>query len=95
MTIELPQRVRVVGEVLVEHVDDEAVLLDLDAGAYFGLNTVAAACWQEFALHGSVPQARARLLERFDVEPERLDRHLSELIEQLAERGLIEVESDG
>ncbi len=69
--------------------DDEAVLLDLESGAYFGLNHVGLAILE--ALNEGLDQDAAitRLAQDFDVPPDILERDVGALISELSERKLI------
>jgi hypothetical protein len=69
----------------------EAVILNLKSGVYFGLDPVGARVWsliQEPKTVGAVLEA---LLREYDVEPGRCEADLLALLEQLANRALLEV----
>lgn len=70
-------------------VEDEAVLLHLAQGKYFGLDEVGARIWQLVEAHGSARAVRDQMLAEFDVEPDRLESDLHELLWALAENGLV------
>lgn len=78
--------------VLSRVLDGEAVLLDTEGGAYFGLNAVGTRVWE---LIGAAGTTRAGLLEallsELDVTPEVLERDLTELLSGLEKRKLIRV----
>jgi hypothetical protein len=87
-----PARISVPEDVLFQPVADEAVLLDVASGRYFGLNASGMRMWQALADCGSLEAACARLLLEFEVEEETLRRDLEELVEQLRQRGLVKVD---
>ena len=70
---------------------DEAAILDVKSGVYFGLNTVGAHIWKLIQAPKTVNEVREILLEEYDVEPERCGRELVALLQELAANGLIEI----
>jgi hypothetical protein len=70
---------------------DEVVVLELTAGAYFGLEGVGARVWQLLSEPRTVREIVQTLLEEYDVEAERCRRDLDALLERLLERGLVEI----
>jgi hypothetical protein len=69
--------------------DDTLVLLDLESLAYHSLNKTAAAAWEilaEPATESSIVQA---LCSRFDVTPDRCRVSLVNLLQILADKGLV------
>lgn len=85
-------QVRIPETVLFRDLQGEGILLDVDSGSYFGLNEVGTRMWQLLAEHGSFASAREVLLAEFEVSRERLERDLVEIVEQLAEHGLLQIE---
>jgi hypothetical protein len=72
-------------------VGDEAVILHLKDGTYFGLNPVGAAVWKLIEKPKTVPQLRDALVGEFEVSAAECERDLLNLLESLAKVGLIEV----
>jgi len=70
---------------------EEAVVLSLEEGIYYGLNAVGAGIWKLLQQPRTVNDIRASLLEEYDVEPERCDRELKALLHHLAQRNLLEI----
>ena len=85
-------RVRPAEGVFVREVDGELVLLNPASGRYYGLDRVGLAMWEELSTNDSAEAARARLLERFDVEPARLAEDLDRLVGELEAEGLVDVD---
>jgi hypothetical protein len=73
--------------------DGESVILSLASGLYFGLNPVATFIWNHLQQSRIVAEIRDDVTREFDVESERCERDLMDLLRQLAEFGLVEVES--
>lgn len=72
--------------------DGEAVLLDIEGGAYFGLNGVATAAWDQIGAAGITRDALVdALLDRFDVAREIVERDVDALLQKLIERNLVRI----
>ncbi len=70
----------------------EVAILDLDAGMYYGLDEVGARIWELIQEPRMVGDIRDTLVLEYDVEPERCERDLVDLLQKLAGEGLIEVD---
>lgn len=66
----------------------EVVLLDLDGGAYFGLDPVAAAVWRSLEETGSVDDAVAAVCAEFDVDETRARADVGVFVERLVTKGI-------
>jgi len=76
--------------VLSRVLDGEAVLLDTDGGAYFGLNAVGTRVWELIGAAGTTEaDLLTTLLTEFDVSREVLAKDLTDLLAGLQKRGLI------
>ena len=82
-------KVSVPAHVLVRFLDKEAVLLNIETERYFGLDETGARMWQLATMAANIEAAYQALLSEYDVEAELLREHLSELLEKLAENGLL------
>lgn len=87
--IEFAQRVLPVEDVLIQHLEKEAVLLNLDNEAYYGLDDVGTRIFAALQEANSIESAYQQLLEEYEVEPETLKKDLSDFIEKLLAQGLI------
>ena len=70
----------------------EAAILNLKSGVYYGLNAVGARIWSLIQEPKTVKDIRDTILNEYDVDPERCESDLLQLLQQLAAEGLIEVE---
>lgn len=71
---------------------DEAVILSLKDGVYYGLNAVAARVWELLKQEPrTVGKIRDIILKEFDVEEERCTQDLLDLLEQLRVWKLVEL----
>jgi len=68
----------------------EAVILDLEAGAYYGLNAVGTRIWNLIQAPRSIAELRETLLSEFDVDADRCNRDLERLLQELETRRMIE-----
>lgn len=87
----LPSAVEATPTLLVQELAGEAVILDLQSDQYFGLDDVATRMWQLLREHASPEAIIPILLDEYEVDEATLRRDLADLIESLAERGLIQV----
>lgn len=87
--ISFSDRVAAPESVLMREMSGEAVLLNLDNESYYGLDDVGTRMWNVLTTSPSIQDAYAALLTEYDVEPERLEADLRELIGQLVEQGLV------
>ena len=69
----------------------EAAILHVGSGVYYGLNPVGARVWALLQQPVVVQRLRETLLAEYDVAPDRLESDLTDLLEDLAAEGLIEV----
>jgi hypothetical protein len=70
---------------------EEAVILELKQGVYYGLNAVGARIWELLKEPRTAGEIRDVILDEYDAEPEAVTRDLLGLLTELADRGLIEV----
>jgi len=91
-SVPLHARVRARVEQVSCELGDEAVILNLEDGAYYGLNEVAARVWKLVQEPRTVGEIRDSLLEVYDVSIDSCTNDLLSLIEQLKAWKLIEIE---
>jgi len=75
--------------VSLTEVDDEAVLLDLNTGAYYGLNHVGALLLAYIQNGKSIEIAKTEIAEQYQTAHTTVERDITILIEQLLEQKLI------
>ena len=92
MSISFSSHISVPEDVLVRELEGESVILNLLSEEYFGLDDVGTTMWEALVSHQPVESAYQSLLMEYDVEPELLRKDLSTLLNELTERGLLEVE---
>jgi Coenzyme PQQ synthesis protein D (PqqD) len=69
----------------------EVVILHLRSGMHYGLDAVGARIWSLIQTPMNVNDLRDALLEEYDVDPDRCERDLVALLEDITAQGLIEV----
>ena len=79
---------------MFRELEGESVILDLVSESYCGLDQIGTRMWQAVTAADSIEAAFDVLLEEYEVEADTLRTDLSELLDTLLARGLIEV-SDG
>lgn len=73
---------------------EEAAILNMKTGVYYGLNAVAARIWQLVQKPQPVNTILEVLLDEYEVEAKRCERDLLELIQSMASEELIEVSDE-
>ena len=69
----------------------EAAILNLKNSVYYGLDPVGARVWQLIQEPVTFGQIRDVLRAEYDVEPARLEADIRDLLQELAEQGLVEI----
>lgn len=69
----------------------EVAILDLGAGIYYGLDEVGARIWELIQEPRAVKEVQEVILEEYDVEPADGRRDVLALLQELADKGLVEV----
>jgi hypothetical protein len=89
MTRENNGHYRLSDSVMFRIIEDEAVILDLDAGEYFGLNAVATRVWQLLSENQPVTSICNAIVDEFDVSLEVVQEDVGSLVNDLCSRGLL------
>ncbi|MGH9508373.1 MAG: PqqD family protein [Terriglobales bacterium] len=74
--------------------EDEAVVLHLGKGVYYGLNPVGATVWNALQQPKTVGELVEIVTREFEVEASRCENDLLDLLGRLEDAGLIEVRSE-
>ena len=86
-------KLKLSDDVVFRILGDEAVILNLASGVYFGLDAVGTRMWQLMSEHGSTDKVVETLLDEYEVEEGQLRGDLAKLIEQLSEKGLVNTDA--
>lgn len=80
------------SEHLATEVDGETVLLHVESGTYYGFNRVATELWRRTEDGTTVGELQEYLEAEYDDEdPERLREDLENVLEDMAEKDLVEI----
>ncbi len=90
--LKLNSTVSVASEVVSCDLVDEAALLNMKDGVYYGLNPVGARIWELIQKPIKVSGILEVLVDEYDVERDVCQADLMELLEQLLEKELVKVE---
>ena len=71
----------------------EAAILDVKSGTYYGLNAIGARIWNLIQNPKHVKEVLGVLLAEYDVETDRCEKELLDLLQELEARGLIEIQA--
>lgn len=74
--------------------DEEAVILNLKSGEYFGLDAVGIRIWNLIREPRGVREIRDVITEEYEVEPGRCGHDLLAFLDRLAVEGLIQVKNE-
>lgn len=91
MTLHDATGIRVRQDVLFRNLDGEAVLLELGASRYFGLDEVGTRAWELLRQHGRLGPVCDQLRQEYDVPQEDLRRDLQAFVHDLVSNRLVEV----
>jgi hypothetical protein len=83
---------RIPSAVILQIVDDEALLFNSDNGLFFTINEVGNVMWEVMNDHTILESVLSELTEIFDVSAEQLSSDLMGFTQSLAEQGLIVLE---
>jgi Coenzyme PQQ synthesis protein D (PqqD) len=90
MAVSLDTLVSRNGDVLYAPVNtDEAVMLSIDAGKYYGLNAVAARIWEMLEQPMTLAQVCAQICEEFEVDMPTCEATVLKFADELLENGIV------
>ncbi|MEE8492582.1 MAG: PqqD family protein [Nitrospirales bacterium] len=92
-TLSLASRVRMSEGVLSQSLDSGMVMLDLDRGVYYGLDSVGTRTWELMREQPFLPLHKIldSLLDEYDVHEDQCTQDLLNLVRLMQEKGLVEV----
>ena len=93
MSVSFDQKLGPTKDTLINVIEGESVILNIKSESYFGLDQVGTRMWTLLTTSDSIQSAFEKLLDEYDVSADRLRADLSELVDKLLARGLLEVSS--
>ncbi|MGV3711099.1 MAG: PqqD family protein [Gemmatimonas sp.] len=88
----LPRHVTIAADVLCQHVEGQAVLLNLGPERYHSLDDVGTRMWDLLTVDGDVETMIGTLLDEYDVDETQLRHDVAALLQSLKDAQLIIVE---
>ena len=76
---------------MFQQLQEEAVLLNLDSGLYFGLDPIGTRIWNLLAEGQSLPQIVSTIMAEYEVDIEQCKADLLTLLGDLEAQGLVAV----
>ncbi len=89
MSSRFSQKVTAPAGILVQETEGCSILLDVDTETMFDLDEVGTAMWQALTTSETIKDAFEHLLERFEVDADRLREDLEDLVKRLTDAGLL------
>ncbi len=77
------------ASVMHSDLGDKTVMMDLENGSYYGLNTVGARIWSLLEEPISISDLCEQLQTEFEVEPDACTRAVTPFVEDLVQRGVL------
>ena len=84
-----------IGDVLDADMDGELVMMNIEQGRYFGLNQTGTRIWALLADPIVISDLCDQLTTEFSVPPEQCRQEVIAFLENLLNRGLLQVMKDG
>ncbi len=84
-------KVQIPSNILLQELDDEAVLLNLNEEHYYGLDRIGLRFWNLLAKHENTEDVIKQMLVEFDATEEELHKDLGKLIVELENAGLLNI----
>jgi hypothetical protein len=88
MDLSLRQSVIVAPNIVCRELAGELVILNLESGTYFGLDSVATRIWGLIQERGALEKVFETIRDEYEIEPDTLKRDLLELVDELCAKGL-------
>jgi hypothetical protein len=80
-------------KIIQSAIGDEVVMLDMDSGFYFGLNSVASIIWGKLEKEISFEEIIAELLEEYNIDQFTCENETEIFLNQLLEKNIIKLVS--
>ncbi len=79
-------------EILSTELDEETVLMSIDAGAYYGMAGPARSIWEKLETPLTFAELVSRLVQEYKITPEACAADLQGFLGKMVEEGLLRVE---
>jgi hypothetical protein len=78
-------------KVIQSRIGDEVVMLDMDSGFYFGLNSVASIIWGKLEKAKSFEEVVNELLEEYKIDRQTCENDTRVFLDQLFEKNIVKL----
>jgi DNA-binding MarR family transcriptional regulator len=82
-------QLRIADNVLFQPIADEAVILNVNAERYYGLDDVATRAWQLLMEYGETEAVIRQMMAEYEVDEATLRQDITALVASMEQRGLI------
>lgn len=76
-------------DIIGSQIDDEMVMMDVEKGAYFGLDAVASFIWQTLEKPHSTQDIVDKILKDFEVSQKQCEEDIAPFIKHLSKANLV------
>ena len=91
--VALESKIKQCNSIYTSSIDNEAVMLNVDLGKYFGMNSIASDIWNKLKNTMTVESLIDSLSSEYNVSPEECQADVIPFLENLIANGLIEIET--
>ena len=81
---------QIAPSILHSKIDEEVILMSIEADSYFGLDPIASRIWELLEEPKSLQELTATLTEEYEVDADTCQQDVQELLDDMAGRGLIQ-----
>jgi len=92
--LSLTSTVAAVRDQISADLADEVAILNLKSGVYFGLSPVGSSIWKLIQEPTRVVEVRDALIREYDVDPERCEQDLLNLLQKMKDHELVDVRDE-
>ena len=85
------RRFQAIKEHLFSQLNDEAVILSLKNGKYYGLNSVGVVIWTSIQTAATVVEIKAAVMSEYDVDEDTCRHEVSLFLDKMIDEELIEL----
>lgn len=82
---------RVPAHIITRELDNEIVILDMEAGSYFGLDPIGSRMWSLFSSGKSLDEMCDEIVNEYDASKDEVLRDALALAEQLTNKRMLEI----
>lgn len=77
------------ADIIDSQIDDEVVMMDVEKGAYFGMNPVGSVIWENLASPQTIDELVTKLTDEYDISIKDCKAEVLPFVEQLSKINLL------